>query len=245
MFLALGVLRPAPSRHGRPAHAGRGRRHWRSPPGSWSSAPWPSPTCPPSPPRSARTSSGPRPGPPPFVEVVFAVTVIGSSAAVLAATARVWRGETADQLSPAEAEAETPAGWGSLLLLAAGPACSWPPHSVSGWFPTSPITPSATAASFTDRSGYDAAVLDGTDHGDVAPNVPAGTLAAQARGPRRDRRSNRRRRVSCSCTTDCARLSLTATASLRRLHSGHVGDQVTWAVFGLAVLAGTERRGLR
>ncbi len=29
-----------------------------------------------------------------------------------------------------------------------------------------------------------------------------------------------------------------ATAGLRRLHSGHVGDQVTWAVFGLAVLAG-------
>ena len=48
-----------------------------------------------------------------LLEGVFAVAVIGSSAAVIAATARVWRGETADQLSAAEATAETPAGWGS------------------------------------------------------------------------------------------------------------------------------------
>jgi multicomponent Na+:H+ antiporter subunit D len=36
-----------------------------------------------------------------------------------------------------------------------------------------------------------------------------------------------------------------ATSGLRRLHSGHVGDQVTWAVFGLAVLAGLSGIALR
>ncbi len=36
-----------------------------------------------------------------------------------------------------------------------------------------------------------------------------------------------------------------ATAGLRRLHSAHVGDQASWAVFGLAVRAGLSGIALR
>ena len=46
----------------------------------------------------------------PVVEVVFAVTVVGTSGAILAATARVWRGETTDHLSPAEDASGDPKG---------------------------------------------------------------------------------------------------------------------------------------
>jgi multicomponent Na+:H+ antiporter subunit D len=102
----------------------------------------------------------------------------------------------------------------------------------------------AAAAAFSDRAAYAAAVL-GTHSGSTATAdsiaVP-GSPAASAGGVLTDlgqvvaalcvavialdRRAARLRRVLAA-----------GTGWLRRLHSGLVGDQVTWLVAGLALLA--------
>ncbi len=178
-----------------------------------------------------------------LVEGVFAVTVIGSSAAVLAATARLWRGETTDQLSPAEAAAETAAGWGSFLLLAP-PVLLLAASLGLGLVPHLPGHAVSAAAGFTDRGAYDAAVLDGRRVEVTSPPVPAATLSARLGDGAETAGAVliavlalSRRRIQSFLTA--------ATGGLRRLHSGHVGDQVTWAVVGLAVLAGLSGLALR
>ena len=102
----------------------------------------------------------------------------------------------------------------------------------------------ATAATFADRKGYAGAVLEGR-HGTVATTIaPAGTLAARLL----DLAETAAAIAVGALLLLHNRLRETiaiATASLRRLHSGHVGDQVTWAVFGLAVLAGLSGVALR
>ncbi len=179
----------------------------------------------------------------PVVEVVFAVTVVGTSGAILAATARVWRGEASDHLSPAEEQAETPTGSGTLVLLAV-PALLLLAALGLGVVPHLADHAVATAATFADRKGYAVAVLEG-HHGTVAtPTAPPGTLA--------DRLVDLAETAAAIAVGalmllhNRLRETITiATAGLRRLHSGHVGDQVTWAVFGLAVLAGLSGIALR
>jgi multicomponent Na+:H+ antiporter subunit D len=102
----------------------------------------------------------------------------------------------------------------------------------------------AAAAAFSDRASYAAAVL-GTHSGPVstaaAIAVPASPAASAGgaltdlgqvvaalcvAGIALDRRAVRLRRVLAA-----------GTGWLRRLHSGLVGDQVTWLVAGLALLA--------
>jgi multicomponent Na+:H+ antiporter subunit D len=102
----------------------------------------------------------------------------------------------------------------------------------------------AAAAGFSDRAAYAAAVL-GTHHGSVStasqvavpatPVVSAGGIltdlgqvlaALCVAGIALDRRAARLRRALAA-----------GTGWLRRLHSGLVGDQVTWLVAGLALLA--------
>lgn len=102
----------------------------------------------------------------------------------------------------------------------------------------------AAAAAFSDRPAYAAAVL-GTHGGPVpaggtivvpaVPAVSAGDIltdlgqvlaALCAAGIALDRRARRLRRVLAA-----------GTRWLRRLHSGLVGDQVTWLTAGLALLA--------
>jgi multicomponent Na+:H+ antiporter subunit D len=177
-----------------------------------------------------------------LLEVVFVVTVIGSSAAVLAATARLWRGETTDQLSPAEAAAETTAGWGSLLLLAP-PVLLLAAALSLGLVPHLADHAVSAAAGFTDRRSYDAAVLDGRRIGVTLPPVPATTLSArfedlaETAGAVLIALVLSRKRMQSSLSV--------ATGGLRRLHSGHIGDQVAWTVLGLAVLAGLSGLALR
>jgi multicomponent Na+:H+ antiporter subunit D len=102
----------------------------------------------------------------------------------------------------------------------------------------------AAAVAFSDRAAYAAAVL-GTHGGPIptggrivvpaAPAVSAGgvltdlgqVLAALCvAGIALDRRASRLRRALAA-----------GTGWLRRLHSGLVGDQVTWLAAGLALLA--------
>jgi len=102
----------------------------------------------------------------------------------------------------------------------------------------------AAAAAFSDRTAYAAAVL-GTHSGSMAtggrvaaPAPPAASAggvltdlgqvlaALGVAGIALDRRAVRLRRTLAA-----------GTGWLRRLHSGLVGDQVTWLTAGLALLA--------
>ena len=151
-----------------------------------------------------------------------------------------WRGETADQLSPAEAAAETPAGSGSLLLLAVPPAAPRRPRPRPG-------SPPRRSRRQHRRQLHGQERLRRRRARGTAALLPAST-----RRPRRYQPGSwtwprppppRRRRPPVLRTM---RESIaTATGGLRRLHSGHVGDQITWAVVGFAVLAGLSGLALR
>jgi multicomponent Na+:H+ antiporter subunit D len=110
----------------------------------------------------------------------------------------------------------------------------------------------AAAAAFSDRASYAAAVL-GTPGGPTAtatsiavpadPVVSAGgvltdlgqvAVALCVAGIALDRRARRLRRALAA-----------GTGWLRRLHSGLVGDQVTWLAAGLALLAALSELALR
>ncbi len=179
----------------------------------------------------------------PVVEVVFAVTVIGTSAAILAATGRVWRGDISDRLSPAEEQAETATGSATIVLLAA-PALLLLAALGLGLVPHLADHAVTTAATFADRRGYATAVLEGRHASVATTTAPPGTLAARLL----DLAETAAAVLVGSLILLHARLRemiTIATAALRRLHSGHVGDQVTWAIFGLAVLAGLSGLALR
>ena len=211
----------------------------------------------------------------PWMEVVIALSVVTSSAAVLRAAGRIWLGwgvtespgtdtgtaddpgeESEDRSDPAGTE---PARGGRersgrrvpltmvlppLALLALG----------LGLGLTSGIEQhaAAAAADFSDRAAYAAAVL-GTHSGSVptpgkivvpaSPVASAGGVLADlgqvlaalgVAGIALGRRASRLRRVLAA-----------GTGWLRHLHSGLVGDQVTWLVAGLALLAALGEWALR
>ena len=172
----------------------------------------------------------------PLVEGVFAVTVITSSAALLAVTARAWRGDAGDEPAPAEDAAETVTRWASFVLLVP-PVVLLAAALVLGLLPHLAGHAVSTAASFADRGSYAAAVLDGRQVAVTRPPAPTATLPARL-GDLAETAGTvlfavlilSRRRMPSALTA--------ATSGLRRLHSGHIGDQVTWAVLGFAVLAG-------
>ncbi len=102
----------------------------------------------------------------------------------------------------------------------------------------------AAAAAFSDRAAYAAAVL-GTHSGSIATGgrivVPASPVAS-AGGVLTDLGQVLAALCVASIALDRRALRLrralaAGTGWLRRLHSGLVGDQVTWLVAGLALLA--------
>lgn len=183
----------------------------------------------------------------PLVEAVIAVTVVGSSAAILASAARVWRGQAADNPSPSEDAAETAAGWGNLtllappiLLLAAGLGLGLVPHLASH--------AASAAASFADGRGYSSAVL-GTARGlgrglGRMPAVPPAGIGARVVDVAEAAGSVLVAALLLS-QRRVASVIGTGTGWLRALHQGHVGDQVTWTVLGLAVMASASGLALR
>jgi multicomponent Na+:H+ antiporter subunit D len=202
----------------------------------------------------------------PWLEIVIAASLIASSGAVLRAAARVWLG-WGDSESPdagtgtaddpgeeSEDQSDTSGGQRGedsreqperprrvpltmvlppLALLAVGLGLGL----TSGFEDHA----AAAAAAFSDRAAYAAAVLGGQRQAVPAIAVPA-SPAASAGGVLTDlgqvlaalcvagvalsRRASRLRRALAA-----------GTGWLRRLHSGLVGDQVTWLVAGLAILA--------
>jgi multicomponent Na+:H+ antiporter subunit D len=208
----------------------------------------------------------------PWMEIVIALSVILSSGAVLRAAGRIWLGWGAGESSrPDAGTADDPgeeAEGRSDTARQDGRDRSWrlrrvpltmalPPLALLaiglGLGLTSGIEEhaAAAAAAFSDRAAYAAAVL-GTQGGLVptgAPVVKASPAASAGgvltdlgqvlaalgvAGIALDRRAVRLRRA------------LTAgTGWLRRLHSGLAGDQVTWLVAGLALLAALGEAALR
>ncbi len=179
----------------------------------------------------------------PFVEGVFAFTVIGSSAALLTAATRAWRGEAADELSPAEDTAETATGWAAVALLAP-PVVLLAAALALGLVPHLPDHAVSAAAGFADRHSYDAAVIDGRRLVTVAPRAPGATLATRLVDLAET--AGAILLAALILAEDRVRTALTSvTAGLRRLHTGHIGDQVAWSVLGLAVLTGLGGVALR
>jgi multicomponent Na+:H+ antiporter subunit D len=112
-----------------------------------------------------------------------------------------------------------------------------------GVVPELPRVLAAAAARFTDRSGYVTQTLTGTalsaDHATTSGWTLSGSLlgvasvvlavAIAAAALFRHRLPTPRRRVA-----DGARK---ATSALHTIHSGHIGDYITWLVVGVAGLA--------
>jgi multicomponent Na+:H+ antiporter subunit D len=200
----------------------------------------------------------------PWMEIVVALSVIASSGAVLRAAARIWLGWGDIESSRTDTgTADDPGEETEGRSDTAGPEQTQdgqqrrvpltmvlPPLALLaiglGLGLTSGIEEHAVsaAAAFSDRAAYAAAVL-GTHSGSTttgseivvpaSPPASAGgvltdlgqVLAALCvAGIALDRRASRLRRALA-----------VGTGWLRRLHSGLVGDQVTWLASGLALLA--------
>jgi multicomponent Na+:H+ antiporter subunit D len=199
----------------------------------------------------------------PWMEIVIALSVILSSGAVLRAAGRIWLGWGSNESSrPETGTADDPGEENEDESDTADPAGK--PGSEGKRVPLTMVLPPlvllaiglglgltsgieehavTAAAAFSDRASYAAGVL-GTHGSPLPPKGPAvpaspalskgGVLtdlgqvliALAVAGIALDRRAAGLRRVLAG-----------GTGWLRRLHSGLVGDQVTWLAAGLALLA--------
>lgn len=172
-----------------------------------------------------------------LVEAVFVITTVGTSGAILASAARAWRGDTPEEGSPSEDQAEeggTPVAAllliPAVVLLAAGLAL--------GLLPDIAGRAVRAAAVFSDRRAYEAAVIHAKAVAATpAPGAPGASIATLLGDSAEAAGAVAFALLLLSATRLQAALGA-ATAVLRRLHRGHVADQVTWSLAGLAALAG-------
>jgi multicomponent Na+:H+ antiporter subunit D len=196
----------------------------------------------------------------PWMEIVIALSVILSSGAVLRAAGRIWLGRGASESSrpdtgteddpgeEAEDRSDTADGRARSGRLRRVPLTMvLPPLALLaigfGLGLTSGIEEhvASAATAFSDRTAYAATVLGGSIPAGGRVAVPASPAASAGgvladlgqvlaalgvAGIALDRRAVGLRRALAA-----------GTGWLRRLHSGLVGDQVTWLVAGLALLA--------
>ncbi|HEX3190106.1 MAG TPA: complex I subunit 5 family protein [Streptosporangiaceae bacterium] len=196
----------------------------------------------------------------PWMEIVIALSVILSSGAVLRAAGRIWLGWGASESSrpdtgteddpgeEAEDRSDTADGRARSGRLRRVPLTMvLPPLALLaigfGLGLTSGIEEhvASAATAFSDRTAYAATVLGGSIPAGGRVAVPASPAASAGgvladlgqvlaalgvAGIALDRRAVGLRRALAA-----------GTGWLRRLHSGLVGDQVTWLVAGLALLA--------
>jgi multicomponent Na+:H+ antiporter subunit D len=206
----------------------------------------------------------------PWMEIVIALAVIVSSGAVLRAAGRIWLGWGASESSrpemgtaddpgeEAEDQSDTAGGQEQqsgrpkrvpltmvlppLALLAIGLGLGLTPgieeHAV------------AAAAAFSDRASYAAGVL-GTHGSPIPPAGPAipASPAMSAGGVLTDLGQVLVALAVAAIALDrrgagLRRTLAASTGWLRRLHSGLVGDQVTWLAAGLALLAALGQAAL-
>jgi multicomponent Na+:H+ antiporter subunit D len=172
-----------------------------------------------------------------LIEVVFVITTVGTSGAILASAARVWRGEFPPENSPAE-EQEVSGGTPVAVLLLVPAVVLLGAGLALGLLPDIAGRAVRAASVFSDRKAYVASVVNGkltrATASVGAPGVSLRTLlgdGAEAAGAI----------VFAALLLSAKRLQAAvggATILLRKLHSGHVADQVTWSLAGLAALAG-------
>jgi multicomponent Na+:H+ antiporter subunit D len=196
----------------------------------------------------------------PWMEIVIALSVILSSGAVLRAAGRIWLGWGASESSrpdtgteddpgeEAKDRSDTADGRARSGRLRRVPLTMvLPPLALLaigfGLGLTSGIEEhvASAATAFSDRTAYAATVLGGSIPAGGRVAVPASPAASAGgvladlgqvlaalgvAGIALDRRAVGLRRALAA-----------GTGWLRRLHSGLVGDQVTWLVAGLALLA--------
>jgi multicomponent Na+:H+ antiporter subunit D len=199
----------------------------------------------------------------PWMEIVIALSVIMSSGAVLRAAGRIWLGwggiessgpdtGTADEPGEeAEGRSDTADGQEQSGRLRRVPLTMLlPPLALLaiglGLGLSSGIEEhvAAAAAAFSDRAAYAAAVL-GTHGGSMptggrvaAPASPAVSAGGVVTDLGQVLGALAVAGIALNRRTVGLRRTLTAgTGWLRRLHSGLVGDQVTWLAAGLALLA--------
>jgi multicomponent Na+:H+ antiporter subunit D len=182
-----------------------------------------------------------------WVAWLFVAASAVSAAAVLRAGLRVfagWGPPPPGRTEPLPAPLAAPRTYATMVipavvLLAAALGL--------GIVPGAAERAQAAADHFSDRAGYAAAVLEGQAAGrpaaaasPAAGHLPAavpaavltvGLAVALAAVPLRRGRGRGRRGAAL-------RALLRATLALRRLHSGQVGDSVTWLVVGTATLGG-------
>lgn len=194
-----------------------------------------------------------------WLEIVVAFCVVVSSGAVLRGAGRIWLGAGASPSAvQTETETETDDDPGTeemeksprrpalvmvlppLVLLAVALGLGLAPGAGQG--------ASNAAASFINRPAYAAAVLDGVNLPVAHPRAPVSPpanlfidLAESAGAVGLAGVALSRRRQAATLRQGVG----LATHWLRRQHSGHVGDQVTWLVAGLALLAGLSGLALR
>jgi multicomponent Na+:H+ antiporter subunit D len=203
----------------------------------------------------------------PWMEIVIALSVILSSGAVLRAAGRIWLGWGASESSrpdtgteddpgeEAEDRSDTADGRARSGRLRRVPLTMvLPPLALLaigfGLGLTSGIEEhvASAATAFSDRTAYAATVLGGSIPAGGRVAVPASPAASAGgvladlgqvlaalgvAGIALDRRAVGLRRALAA-----------GTGWLRRLHSGLVGDQVTWLVAGLALLAALSEAAL-
>jgi multicomponent Na+:H+ antiporter subunit D len=196
----------------------------------------------------------------PWMEIVIALSVILSSGAVLRAAGRIWLGWGASESSrpdtgteddpgeEAEDRSDTADGRARSGRLRRVPLTMvLPPLALLaigfGLGLTSGIEEhvASAATAFSDRTAYAATVLGGSIPAGGRVAVPA-SPAASAGGVLADLGQVLAALGVAGIALDrwavgLRRALAAGTGWLRRLHSGLVGDQVTWLVAGLALLA--------
>ncbi|HET9071478.1 MAG TPA: complex I subunit 5 family protein [Acidimicrobiales bacterium] len=209
----------------------------------------------------------------PAVEVVYALTVIGSSGAVLAAVARRFRAGRAVALAaagravapaaagrpdddppsdreetPSEEEGRAqsaPAGAGRLLAPAGALLAG---ALAVGLLPHLDPAVARAAARFFDRPAYDAVVAGRPLPAlrvPALPAVPAGATAVDVAEALSAVVVGAVLASRHRAARAVRAAGAAATGWLRRLHSGHVGDQVTWQTVGTVAVAALAALALR
>ena len=211
----------------------------------------------------------------PWLEIVIALSLITSSGAVLRAAARIWlgwgdtqspdestdtaddpgeeaedRSDTAGAQRPRDGRERSGHRRGVPLTMVAPPLALLAIGLGLGLAPGMAEHAAAAAAAFSDRAAYAAAVL-GTRG---APVPTPGPIAVPASASAGGVLADLGQVVAALCVAGIAldrrarrlRRALAAgTGWLRRLHSGLVGDQVTWLAAGLALLAALSEWALQ
>lgn len=192
-----------------------------------------------------------------WIEAVVAFCVIASSGAVLRAAGRIWldMGPPQNQSVGEPETADDPGDPGTgppprpqPLIMLVPPVVLLAVALALGLVPDMAQRAADAATSFASRPAYAAAVIHGRRVLDTHPAVPALTavqvlinlgeaagaaaLGALALG-------------SARWVAAMRRAAVAGAGWLRHLHTGHIGDQVTWLLVGFALLAGASGLAMR